>query len=377
VQRRGGEIQALQEVVRELRLDSTPELDWQKIEQSLTLPVHEPARAGLAIRGSRWQAWAVAAAAVAAIALGFFMLRDSTPSPIARHVARTPRLFGPELHAPLDGRELFVGDRVVAGSRQARIEHRSRATWTLEPGGGATLLGTGNVISIRLDSGAVNAQVAPADLPESFVIEVGSTRVAVHGTAFRVERRGERAHVEVREGTVSVGAVGEPGATQRWLLHAPAQGHFALDGRDGHVVVGEMTETIQKPASSRVRVARSRNAATAETPKVDELSAPLASSESKLPAVPSIGDVEAGVSRAIDAISGCFSEHTPPRGDMRVTARTHWKLRIAPDGRILKQEFNPPLAPAVEQCGSRTSTEIRFAPSREGISISRTLEISR
>ena len=67
-------------------------------------------------------------------------------------------------------------------------------------------------------------------LVEAFAVEVGGTRVAVHGTAFSVKREGDRVLVDVVHGTVAVGPVGHVGATTGHLLVGPSRASFSLDG---------------------------------------------------------------------------------------------------------------------------------------------------
>ncbi|MEI9949618.1 MAG: FecR domain-containing protein [Pseudomonadota bacterium] len=74
----------------------------------------------------------------------------------------------------------------------------------------------------------------PNPKPETFAVEVGGTRVAVHGTAFRVERVAERVQVEVSEGTVAVEASGTH-SSPAFLLRRNSRGTFALDGHTGSV----------------------------------------------------------------------------------------------------------------------------------------------
>jgi pyruvate-formate lyase len=62
---------------------------------------------------------------------------------------------------------------------------------------------------------------------------------------------------------------------------------------------------------------------------------------------------------------------------MRVTARTTLSLSVLPDGRIAKSAFDPPLAPNVSQCAQGAAAAIRFVASREGVTLTRVLELRR
>jgi hypothetical protein len=398
----GGEEDALREVTREVRVEPPAELDWQELERSLMRRVAATPAAKITPISSRGFPLLVAAAALAAVvAIGFTvsLTRDAGRSAAPVAEAPTPRTFGPELTGPLDGARLAAGDRVRAGFAPVTVEHRDHATWILSPGSSATLLTVGSVLTIRLDSGAVSAEIIPVHRPESFAVEVGSTRVAAHGTRFRVERRNQRVFVDVSEGVIAVRPIGASKAgAQGWVLQAPSSGDFALDGRSGQVFAAEAASR-PKPASRSRRPFQHRSPAHGhsapagsassidgmEQSMLDVPDAGVLASRAEtpaaapvdLPAKPTLGDVEAGVSRVIDAMGACFSEHIPPRGDMRVTARTALKLEIDPEGRIAAEEFEPPLAPGVTECARARSESIRFAPSREGISLNRIVELSR
>ena len=92
----------------------------------------------------------------------------------------------------MNGDQLALGTRLTAGDRALVVEHHGRASWTLEPHATARVSDAGEFLTITLESGALSATVVPNPKPETFAVEVGGTRVAVHGTAFRVERTGEQ-----------------------------------------------------------------------------------------------------------------------------------------------------------------------------------------
>ena len=254
------------------------------------------------------------------------------------------------------------------------------------------------MVTLRLDAGSLSAEVTHAERPESFVVHAGATRIAVHGTRFSVQRRQARVLVHVTEGVVAVSPLhAAASAQERWLLHAPARGDFSEDGSAGHVIAREVEKP--KPNATRSRASRRAPAASTHVPAAPsgsataeqsvpegaeslegqppaELSAE-AGAPAEIPATLSIGDVEAGLTQVIDALSGCFQQHMPARGDMRVTARTTLTLSVGPDGRIASSQFNPPLAPNVSACALRASGAVRFAASQEGASLTRILELRR
>ncbi len=294
---------------------------------------------------------------------------------------------------------LAARDRVQSGASPIRVEHRAHSSWVLGPRSAVTVLSVGDVVTLRLDSGSLTAEVTHAERPESFVVQAGATRIAVHGTRFSVQRRNARVLVQVSEGVVAVSSLhAAASAQERWLLHAPSRGDFSEDGAAGHVIASEVVESKtnarrprgsrRAPATSPVPVPAAPSASAAVEQSTSEHAESLgeqqpsalaadAGAPAEIPADLSIGDVEAGLTQVIDALSACFQQHMPARGDMRVTARTTLTLSVGPDGRITKSQFNPPLAPNVSQCAQGASGAARFAVSREGATLTRILELRR
>jgi hypothetical protein len=378
-----GEIEAMRRVVRELRSEEAPELDWERIEGELFEKLErEKAVPIVAARPrSRLFAGIAAAAAIAAGSFGVYRLASAPEPPLA---APAPRpVPAPELRpSVVDGNRLAAGAGVRTDQDEVRVEHAG-GTWTLEPQGSAVLVRTADPLVIRLDSGAILAHVVPAKTVESFVIEVGKMRVAVHGTVFRVERRGAEALVEVSEGAVAVGATTDE-AARGWLLRAPARGKFTLDGKSGTVedLRGARVPLRTRPGSRILpeiapTLAPEASVSSPEPPPPSVSAELVPAAPAELPSKPSIVELEDGISRLIDAVNGCFAQHTHTGGDMRITAKSSVTLLIAPDGRITSQRFAPPLAPTVQRCSSLKLAELRFAPSKEGITVTRNIEFGR
>jgi hypothetical protein len=391
--RRRDEEKALQEIVREVRAESPVLPDWEKLESRLARERNRSHRPRPAVSSWVWPKFALVAAAVGGV-VALVGVRLSAPPPAAPAVnseAAPTRKFEPDATGKLAGERLRVGDQVITRASAAIIEHRARATWILAPRSQATLAGIGETLTIRLDSGSLSAEVVPVQRPESFVVEVGQTRVAVHGTRFRVERRSDRVFVDVSEGVVAVGPVSRATPARSWMLRAPSSGDFALDGLSGHVVAAAPASPPRKSRARSARIAKSASpelepsngtevpAAGAEesVSSAEELAETLPPPPAELPNKPSLGDVENGLNAVLNAISACFVQHMPERGDIHVTARTTLKLEIAPDGSIAAQAFEPPLAPSVSKCSRAAAERIRFAPSYEGIRLTRLLELNR
>jgi hypothetical protein len=366
------EERALDRLILELREQPSPQLDWERIEARLMrAPLSEPTR----VVRSSWNRWRlpaaglVAAAAVAAIAL--------SRTPAAVPVKQTAQLS----RAPLNGDQLALGARLTAGNQPLVVEHRGRAQWTLEPHATALVSEAGEFLTVKLESGALSASVVPNPKPETFAVEVEGTRVAVHGTAFRVERAGERVEVEVSEGTVAVEASGTHSAPA-FLLRRNSRGNFALDGHTGSVegnasaVVadggGQSHRTVVKVSAG----AHARAAVPSVQPAKPEVSAEPTAQAQSLPVQPSISDIESGVSSALELMNRCFRAQTRTTGN-RVSASTALTLSVAGDGTIQSVTFAPPLAPAVEDCAVTGLRAVTFAHSVEGVTFTRLLELER
>jgi hypothetical protein len=371
---RSPEEQALERLVTELRELPAPNVDWDRVEARL---MNEPRPASAGAHGflARLR---LPVAVLATVALGVFLFAPHhTPAPIAppKPVAEVPS-------GPLDGDGLALGTRVTAGNQNVTVQHTGRARWTLEPRATASVSDAGEFLTVRLESGALSASVVPNPKPETFAVEVGGTRVAVHGTAFRVERVGDRVLVEVTEGTVAV----EPTSAHSdpsFLLRRGSRGSFGLDGRTGSVEGNASAVLRNNGPKSRREIARvvapapvapvasvpaADSAVIAEPPVVAQPAPPL-------PQQPSIADIEAGVSAAVELMNRCFRDTKAT--DIHVSASTGMTLSVAGDGTVQSVTFAPPLAPDVEDCGVAGLRAFTFARSVEGATFTRILELKR
>ncbi|HEY4106372.1 MAG TPA: FecR family protein [Polyangiaceae bacterium] len=371
---RSAEERALDNIVSELRAQPTPELDWDRIEARL---MNEP-RPAVSQSAHGWFArLALPAIALGAVAAGVFVL-------VPRHTATpqaTPKPTAKVLAGPVNGDALALGTHVTAANQSVVVEHVGRASWTLEPHATAALADAGEFLTVRLESGAVSAHVTPNPKPETFAVEVGGTRVAVHGTAFRVERAGDRVLVEVTEGVVAI----EPTSAHSdpsFLLRRGSRGSFGLDGRTGSVEGNASVVVHDSGRKSRREIAR---AAQPSAPK-PQTAPPTASATPEPSAVataealplqqePSISDIESGVSTAVDLMNRCFQEKT--QSSSTVSVSTGMTLSIAGDGSVQSVTFEPPLAPAVEDCSVAGLRNLTFAHSVEGATFTRVLELKR
>lgn len=368
--KRRPEERALDRMILELREDPTPELDWNRMEARL---LSEPRPEAQGPAPSFWSRLRLPAAGLVAVAAVATVVMARKPAPLTE--TQTAKLST----APLNGDQLALGTRLTSGNLPLIVDHPGRARWTLEPHATALVTNAGEFLTVQLESGALSATVVPNPKPETFAVEVQGTRVAVHGTAFRVERLGEHVQVDVSEGTVAV----EPSGTHSapaFLLRRNSRGTFALDGRTGNVegnasaVVNDgdgrqSHRTLAKAAAARPH-ATAAPAAPPPTP-----AEPVAQPQA-VPTQPSISDIEKGVSSAVELMNRCFHEQTRTTGN-RVTATTALTLSVAGDGSIQSATFAPPLAPTVEDCAVSGLRTLTFAHSTEGVTFTRVLELNR
>jgi hypothetical protein len=255
--------EALDRVSGELRAAEGPKLDWERVETGLFLRIdaEEAKKHGRVARtlvpSGLWRAFGFAAAAAAVMAIGAGATHGSAnPAqdqaaivPATEASAQGPALapqaqpIAADVLAPAGAngeRELLSlheGDVVEATSAALRFGHAGVVSWSLEPGSRAVIRSLGNAgvgNTVALERGSIRAEVTPRaaseGLIEAFAVEVGGTRVAVHGTAFSVARVGEGAIVDVEHGAVAVGPVGHVGDTSGRLLVGPSRALVSLDG---------------------------------------------------------------------------------------------------------------------------------------------------
>jgi len=372
------EERALDRLILELREAPAPELDWQRIEAHL---MQEPLAAPVRVSRSLFDRLRLPMAAVVAVAAAAALAVSHKPAAVA--VPSMPQVKASSV--PLNGDQLALGTRVTAGNEPLLVEHPGRAKWTLEPHGTALVSEAGEFLTVKLLSGALSAAVVPNPKPETFAVEVEGTRVAVHGTAFRVERSTEHVQVEVSEGTVAV----EPSGTHsapNFLLRRNSRGNFGFDGHTGSVEGNASAMTPQRGGrqSHRTLLKVAPRVAPAQAPsstpavpsaKPEVSSEPIAPTQ-VLPAQPSISDIESGVTSALQLMDRCFHDQTRSTGNS-VSANTALTLSVAGDGSIQSVTFAPPLAPAVEDCAVSGLRGLTFTRSIEGVTFTRLLELSR
>ncbi len=350
---------ALSRLVRDVRNEPVPELDWSRLEQQLLSEVKRTAPAPLK-RASSPGAWAALALA-AAVALWFGTRSPASTSPVRPNHAQVAAA------AVHDGETLAIGSRIETTEREALVVHAAWASWKLSPNSSAVLAGRNERVSVRLDRGSVLSQVVHNPKPETFVVEAAGVRIAVHGTLFRVALTGGRVTVDVQEGTVGVGPLA---AAAAFFVKAGSHGDFAADGRSGSID-GRLVGGAEAPAEA-LKHASPRSAG---VPAPGSAAPPIASAEP--PSEPSINDIEVGIARVVEATSDCFRRHTQGADGIEITAHTALSLKILDSGAVADLVFQPPLSPAAEECASTSITQVRFAASKHGAKVTRVLELKR
>ena len=366
---RGNEPATLSRVVEEVGETDPPDVDWDRMEQALLEATEKPSEPKYAISTqSRRPYFALAAAAAMAIGVGAFWKLGATTTSVSE-LAEGPRVVAPTTTGVVDGDALSVGDRVVARGSSVTVKHSGRVQWTLSAGSEAKVVVGGELLTVDLTSGKLLAEVVPNKKSETFAVEVGGTRVAVRGTVFSVELKDGRAHVDVTRGVVAVGATGQRGNTEGWLLEAPARGNFSLDGaKDGEVQRATGSTEAPAPKTARVDPAGS-GAATAPKTKPPKVAA------APVPETPSDETLRKTADQVIAGAQKCFTKHTASAEGTTIRARTKVAITLSPAGSVTSVSFDPPLAPAVQQCAAESVQSIALEPSKNGASVERTVEL--
>ncbi|HEY5242791.1 MAG TPA: hypothetical protein VIJ22_15035 [Polyangiaceae bacterium] len=380
---------SLDRLVRESRPDlgtrEARNVDWAEVDRGLFGRIEDEQRAERArLTSGRSARWAVAAgglAVAAAIALVVGTSRQTRSIDGAQVVAEegagtvTAVEGGGQLL--VDGKSVGVGaalrmgDVIEARGAQATIERLGKLTLIFERGSKATVTHVDGALVLALEAGAVEAQVVPVASGEAFAVDVGHSRVAVHGTHLRVARVGEHVMVDLSEGVISLGEAPRIGSTLGSLLTAPAHAEFTTSDAEGTLTLSHDPAVLRAPvslgASTPVRAGLPSvalaPAARAETGEVRPPVAATAPHETH-PAPPlphTVAAVEPSPEAAIaSAVRACLAER--PRADnVTVVVSTTVRLGLGPDGAVTSARFDPPVAPDVNVCASGTIYKAHFA----------------
>jgi hypothetical protein len=383
---------SLDKLVRESRPDlgtrEAREVDWASVDRGLFGRIEAEQRAERArLTSGRSARWAVAAgglAVAAAIALVVGTSRqtrsiDATQAAVEPSAGSITAVEGGG-ELLVDGKpaavgaELHLGDVVEARTARATLERPGKLTLVFERGSRATVTHVDGALVLALESGAVEAQVVPVASGEAFAVDVGHSRVAVHGTHLRVARVAEHVMVDLSEGVVSLGEAPRIGSTLGTLLTAPAHAEFTANDAEGTLTLSHDPSTVRTPvalgASTAVRSAGLPAVAVAAPVKVEPgdvrpppvAAAPPHEGQHPVAAPPhAVAAVEPNPEATIAAaVRSCLAER--PRADnVTVVVSTTVRVGLAPDGTVTSARFDPPVAPDVNACASGAIYKARFA----------------
>ncbi len=393
------DMRLLRELTDELKAAPAPELDWERIEAAVMqrTQLEAAGRRRAARQNARRGSWAnLGAFAVAAAAFVLLIAGASQRNVIveAEPAARTvvdvrslPTFPQDEDALPryrVGG--LKPGSVVQAGAEPVQLSLEGVATWTLGANSRAVVRTIGVPHVVELEAGTLLAEVVPRhdtdSIVEAFVVEVGGTRVAVHGTVFSVEHEGDQIHVEVTRGAVTVGPASSRGPTSGMVLASPARAVFvaatgafvkrlpmrvprgASAARE--VVPSERPTAELEPRAKAVPGVRGadgadvairpavppRQAAVAErSVAVANPANPASTEEPETPptAPEPVASPRLSVGQAGALISSCLRQNAKEKTFVISSMVT---VRLGADGEVRSMQFSPPLNPKFQsRCG--------------------------
>ncbi len=361
---------ALDHVVREARTAlqppaSGPEPRWDEIERRLLARVEtERARQhALARFGGSRRVWGVTSAIVAAAAAAVLFVGGSEKAKEANFDA-----IGPQRAEPT----ALLGEVFEASASHAVFETTGGASWMLEPGSRVQVTSVAPLV-LRLERGAVEADVTPVPSGEAFAVDIDRVRVAVHGTHLRVARDGDRVTVDLSEGVVSIGEPPRVGSTYGRLVVARAHATFSTSDVDATLTVshdpanlrapvalGPFAEAPPAPAPSVAALNPGVVAAPAAPPRAT-LASSLRAPQTPQPAAPAAAGPDLHPADTLAAAVRACAAGAPHSAEVKVTVSSALELRVGDDGYVKSARFDPPLAPEIQTCAATTIYHVRFA----------------
>jgi hypothetical protein len=333
----------IDQLVREARQQRDSGVDLPTVEARLFERLARGEAPRAPVPRARWPLAVFAAAAAAAAAAALLWPRSHAPAapaaPVASAavVAPTPADVR-KFHASTEGQPIEV-----PGKASLWVEAESEGT-----------IQEGDRLSVVLDQGAVILDVVPQSAPDRVEVLAGNLRISVKGTLFRVARHGEQVEVDVEHGAVQVTSLDGMGAPV--LLRGPAGGSYP---------------------SSPTRAFRPFRAGPVPANSVAVLPAP--SGDAAPPARPPSRHAPALSSAGLlghahDLASSCVRSSSSAAPGVLVTIETTLTLSIAPGGYVESFTFEPPLAPATEQCFRKEKSKLRGPVGRHSAALTLTLD---
>jgi hypothetical protein len=358
---------ALEQLRKSAKEERLPNYDVEGIEERVIAEAtrSDVSSAFISVRRHNFGVWvAIGVAASLSLFIASQKLHlDTTPS------SGIPDRGQLELGDGIDGRKLRLGQQVNALNGDVTVKHPAVATWRLLAHGKAQIVENDDErITIALEDGLIQADVVPRQKPESFAIEVGTTRVAVHGTMFSVERRGDMAEVVVREGKVMVGSNRERGAMTGTLLTAPSRAKIGVSAgsqSEPEITTEQLTRQPPQRWPNMGAIAPATTAAGHQgNLPVDESASRAVELEKAWASVEAIA-------------SSCFAEHTAKSPSVRVSFKTQLSLTVGSKGKIGNIDFYPPVPEPVRACTLSQVVKLAESPTLEGATMSRPAILSR
>lgn len=380
---------ALDRLVRESRPElgtrEVRNVDWAKVDESLFRRVEaEQSAERRALAEGPGRAWAVVLGSVAAAAAVAFVMAKGNPThvngvqAVVEDGAGTITAVEGTGALLVDGKPAAVGtllhegDIIDARGAQATVDRPGKLTLVLERGARATVTHTQGALVLALEEGAVEAQVVPVPNGEAFAVDVGASRVAVHGTHLRVARAGGHVVVNLNEGVVSLGGAPRIGSTLGTLITAPAHAEFTTDEPEATLSLTHDAASVRRPISfgapAPAAVASMPPALGAPKLETADVRAPGLLSPASPHAAPTpqpashpvaVADPNPAATVAA-AVRSCLAQR--PRADnVTVVFNTTLRLELDADGTVQSARFNPPVAPDVNSCAAASIYRARFA----------------
>ncbi len=390
------------EARREFGTDAAARVDWNRVEAGLfsRLEKQRQTERSRRVRVSAYT-WTNIAAALAAAAIVVVLLARPGPRSSALEVdAATIVAIGDggdvlvNGHLSGVGASVRRGDVIEARGAEASLSRPGKVAFALEAGARVTVTHPREArgpLVLALERGAVEAQVVPVASGEAFAVDIGGSRVAVHGTHLRVARDGVNVAVDLSEGVVTVGEAPRVGSVLGSLVTAPAHVEFSANAsatltvshdpaavrtpRLGSASASAGASEVAALPSAETRTPRSAQAPAGESHAMQN-TAPRASSllpvDSPAEAVAPVGTVPVGavsaeaVAPALDpeaaianAVRACMAARPLP-DTMKVIVSTTLLVELADDGSPRAAHFTPPVAPDVNSCAAAAIYKTRF-----------------
>lgn len=365
-------------------------VDWRSVDDALFSRIAAERHAERSrFASGRERAWAVTGA-VALAAAGVVAIVAAKPghdrSPVAPSVV-VDEVLATVVHLDGEGTALINGsavergapirtnDEIDAVAGDVLVERTGKLRFLVEKGSSVRVThgqGDHGPLVLALDRGAVEADVVPVPSGEAFAVDIGPSRVAVHGTHLRVSREELHARIDLSEGVVAVGEAPRAGPVLGAIVYAPAHAEFDAADARGTLSVVHDAEAVRGPADLGAVTA---SAATSSEPATPERGVPAHADTPGRGAVatPRVAEAHTAPSASPSSSSSSSPEQTlanavwacmagrPRAENVTVLVSTTLHLDVADDGMVRSARFEPPVLPDVNECASRWIYKMHFA----------------